>query len=73
MSCMRFANKAGEADLTLHSVYSWVEDRDRVIENSKDVLEQLKDMQDVGVSRLLNLGNKDLTNLLVRSTVLDTR
>jgi hypothetical protein len=31
-------------------VVSWIEDRERVVENSKDVLEQLKDMQDVGVS-----------------------
>jgi hypothetical protein len=33
-------------------VVSWIEDRERVVENSKDVLEQLKDMQDVGVSGL---------------------
>jgi hypothetical protein len=31
-------------------VVSWIEDRERVVENSRDVLEQLKDMQDVGVS-----------------------
>ncbi|KAJ9125893.1 hypothetical protein QFC24_002678 [Naganishia onofrii] len=39
----------------------WIEDRERVVENSKDVLEQLKDMQDVGSSAPADLADLSAT------------